>query len=78
MLILAGPLTVLPLLLFALAARRLRLSTAGVMQFIAPTLQLLVGLAYGEMVTRPHIVCFALIWVAVLLFSGDAWRQSRA
>jgi chloramphenicol-sensitive protein RarD len=78
MLILAGPLTVLPLLLFALAARRLRLSTIGVMQFIAPTLQFLVGLAYGEMLTLPHIVCFALIWVAVLLFSGDAWRQSRA
>lgn len=78
MLMLAGPLTVLPLLLFALAARRLRLSTIGVMQFIAPTLQFLVGLAYGEVLTGPHIVCFALIWVAVFLFSGDAWLRSRA
>ena len=77
MLMLAGPLTVLPLLLFALAARRLRLSTIGVMQFIAPTLQFLVGLAYGEVLTPAHIVCFTLIWVAVFLFSGDAWRQSR-
>jgi chloramphenicol-sensitive protein RarD len=77
MLMLAGPLTVLPLLLFALAARRLRLSTIGVMQFIAPTLQFLVGLAYGEVLTGPHIVCFSLIWVAVFLFSGDAWRQAR-
>jgi chloramphenicol-sensitive protein RarD len=77
MLMLAGPLTVLPLLLFALAARRLRLSTIGVMQFIAPTLQFLVGLAYGEELTGPHVVCFTLIWIAVFLFSGDAWRQSR-
>lgn len=77
MLVLAGPLTVLPLLLFALAARRLRLSTIGVMQFIAPTLQFLVGLAYGEVLTGPHIVCFTLIWIAVFLFSGDAWRRSR-
>lgn len=77
MLMLAGPLTVLPLLMFALAARRLRLSTIGVMQFIAPTLQFLVGLAYGEVLTGPHIVCFTLIWIAVVLFSGDAWRRSR-
>ncbi len=74
----AGPLTVLPLLLFALAARRLRLSTIGIMQFIAPTMQFLVGLAYGEALTGPHIVCFALIWLAVVLFSGDAWRRSRS
>lgn len=77
-LMLAGPFTVLPLLCFALAARRLRLSTIGVMQFIAPTLQFLVGLAYGEVLTGPHIVCFVLIWSAVILFSWDAWRQSRA
>jgi chloramphenicol-sensitive protein RarD len=77
-LMLAGPFTVLPLLCFALAARRLRLATIGVMQFIAPTLQFLVGLAYGEVLTVPHLVCFALIWIAVSLFSWDAWRQSRA
>lgn len=77
-LMLAGPITVIPLLCFALAARRLRLSTIGVMQFIAPTLQFVVGLAYGEVLTRPHIVCFTLIWTAVTLFSFDAWRQSRA
>jgi chloramphenicol-sensitive protein RarD len=78
MLMLAGPFTVIPLLCFALAARRLRLSTIGVMQFIAPTLQFLVGLAYGEVLTGPHVVCFVLIWTAVTLFSFDAWRQSRA
>jgi chloramphenicol-sensitive protein RarD len=76
-LMLAGPFTVIPLLCFALAARRLRLSTIGVMQFIAPTLQFLVGLAYGEILTGPHIVCFVSIWTAVTLFSWDAWRRSR-
>lgn len=76
-LVLAGPLTVMPLLCFALAARRLRLSTIGIMQFISPTLQFLVGLAYGELLTRAHVVCFALIWTAVTLFSWDAWRHSR-
>jgi chloramphenicol-sensitive protein RarD len=77
MLTFAGPLTVVPLLFFALAARRLRLSTIGIMQFIAPTLQFLVGLAYGERLTVPHIVCFTLIWAAVIVFSWDAWRSTR-
>ena len=76
-LMLAGPLTVVPLLCFALAARRLRLSTIGIMQFIAPTLQFLVGLAYGEELTLPHAVCFTLIWIAVFVFSWDAWRSAR-
>ncbi|MGH8166207.1 MAG: hypothetical protein ACREQ1_03155 [Woeseiaceae bacterium] len=66
-----------PLLCFALAARRLRLSTIGIMQFIAPTLQFLVGVAYGEELTLPHSICFTLIWVAVILFSWDAWRSTR-
>lgn len=77
-LLLAGPFTVMPLLCFALAARRLRLSVVGIMQFIAPTLQFLVGLAYGEPLTGAHIVCFTLIWAAVTAFSWDAWRTARA
>jgi chloramphenicol-sensitive protein RarD len=77
MLVLAGPVTVVPLLCFALAARRLRLSTIGIMQFIAPSLQFLMGLAYGEELTTPHAVCFTLIWIAVVIFSWDAWRSTR-
>jgi len=76
-LMLAGPFTVLPLLCFALAARRLRLATIGVMQFIAPTLQFIVGLGYGEVLTVPHVICFTLIWTAVTLFSWDACRQRQ-
>lgn len=76
-LMLAGPLTVLPLLFFALAARRLNLTTLGMMQFIAPTLQFLIAVYYGEELTTAHIICFSLIWLAVILFSIDAWRTNR-
>lgn len=74
----AGPLTVVPLLFFALAARRLRLSTIGIMQFIAPTLQFVMGVLYGERLTTAHAICFTLIWIAVILFSFDAWRATRS
>jgi chloramphenicol-sensitive protein RarD len=77
LLLLAGPVTVVPLLCFALAARRLPLSTIGFMQFLAPTLQFLMGIYYGEQLTMPHLICFACIWAAVILFSTDAMRQSR-
>lgn len=76
-LLLAGPLTVLPLLFFALAARRLNLTTVGMMQFIAPTLQFLIAVYFGEELTTAHIICFSLIWLAVILFSIDAWRTNR-
>ncbi len=77
-LLLSGPLTVTPLLFFALAARRLNLSTIGMMQFIAPTIQFAIAVFYGEALTAAHIVCFTLIWLAVIIFSVDAWRTSRA
>ncbi len=77
-LILAGPITVLPLLCFAIAARRLRLSTVGFLQYIGPTLQFLTGLYYGEEFTTAHAICFTLIWTAVGTYSYDAWRKNRA
>jgi len=77
LLTLAGPLTVIPLLFFALAARRLNLSTVGMMQYLAPTLQFIVAVIYGEQLTVPHIICFAFIWVAVGLFGWDAWQTSK-
>ncbi|MEO0422808.1 MAG: EamA family transporter RarD [Pseudomonadota bacterium] len=75
LLLLAGPVTVLPLLLFALAARRLPLATLGFVQFLAPTLQFLMGLLFGETLTLPFAICFACIWSAVCLFAFDAWRR---
>lgn len=77
LLILAGPVTVVPLLCFAIAARRLTLTTVGFMQFLAPTLQFFTGIYYGEELTAAHIVCFAFIWLAVAIFSVDALRASR-
>ena len=75
--VLAGPLTVLPLVFFAVAARRLPLSTIGFLQFIGPTGQFFVGYANGEPLTTPHIVCFLLIWSAAAVFIGDALRNGR-
>jgi chloramphenicol-sensitive protein RarD len=75
LLMLAGPITVLPLLFFVLAARRLPFSLIGFLQFIAPTLQFLMGLLYGEVLTTAHMLCFGLIWIAVAFFVVDAWRS---
>ncbi len=77
LLVAAGPITVVPLLCFAIAARRLRMATIGFMQFLAPSLQFLIGYLYGETLTVPHLVCFLFIWAAVIAFSTDALRNSR-
>jgi chloramphenicol-sensitive protein RarD len=77
LLLLAGPITVIPLMMFSVAARRLNLATVGFMQFLAPTMQFGTGIYFGEQLTLPRIICFACIWAAVILFSMDAIRQSR-
>lgn len=78
LLALAGPITVVPLVLFALAARRLTMTTLGFLQYIGPTGQFLLGLYYGEAFTIFHAVCFGLIWAALILISADAVRRNRA
>lgn len=77
LLLLAGPVTVLPLLAFAFAARHLKLSTLGFLQFIGPTLQFIVGMLYGETLSTPHLICFIFIWSAVALFVTDAIKNTR-
>jgi chloramphenicol-sensitive protein RarD len=77
LLMFAGPVTVVPLVLFALAARRLRLSTVGFLQYIAPTLQFAAALYYGEAFTLAHGISFGLIWIALAVFSFDAARATR-
>ncbi len=76
-LLLAGPFTVVPLLAFALAARRLPLSTIGILQFLGPTIQFSVAMYYGEPLTSARMVCFAFIWAAVFIFCLAAWRKSK-
>lgn len=78
LLILAGPVTVVPLVMFALAARRLTLTTLGLIQYLGPTLQFFIGLAFGEAFTVYHAVCFSMIWIALGIFSVDAYRTGRA
>ena len=74
---LGGVITAIPLLLFTGAARRLPYSTLGFLQYIAPTLQFLIGVFYGERLTLPHILCFAAIWTALALVAADGWRTAR-
>ena len=78
LLVFAGPVTVIPLVFFALAARRLKLSTIGFLQYIGPTGQFILGIYYGEAFTLAHAFCFALIWAALILFSWDAANANRA
>ncbi len=77
LLLLAGPVTVVPLALFAWATRRLPLSTVGFLQFIGPTLQFIIGAEGGERLTPILTASFALIWLGVLVFIAGAWRASR-
>ena len=66
-----------PLLFFTAAARRLRYSTLGILQFIAPTLQFLVAVfLYGEPFTTAHAIAFGAIWTAALLYLISAWRSA--
>jgi chloramphenicol-sensitive protein RarD len=71
----SGIVTAIPLLLFAAATRRLRLSTIGFLQYITPTLHFLLAvLLYKESFTAAHMLSFALIWTALIIYSIDATR----
>lgn len=71
LLIAAGLVTAAPLILFAGAARRLRLATLGLLNYLTPTLQMLLAvLFFGEAFTSTHAVTFGCIWVALVLYSG--------
>lgn len=73
-----GAITAIPLLGFAMAARLLPLSVLGILQFIAPSLQFLVGAVYyGEPVDNLRLTGFALIWGGLAVFTTDAWRSRR-
>jgi chloramphenicol-sensitive protein RarD len=73
----AGFVVIVPFLSFAGAARRLRLSTLGILQYIAPTGQMLVALINGEALTPARIIAFALIWLALACYGFDALKQRR-
>jgi chloramphenicol-sensitive protein RarD len=78
LLVAAGVVTALPLLWFAHAARRLNLATVGFLQYLAPSLQLLIGVTvYHEAFTPQHAVSFGLIWLGLLIYSVEAARRLR-
>lgn len=75
-LIIAGPLTAIPLLLFAAGARLVSLSTIGFLQYLAPSIALLIAVfMYNEPFTQTHAITFALIWSALALISWEALRR---
>ena len=77
LLLFAGVVSTTPLLLFTAAAKRLQYSTLGMLQFIAPTLQFLIGVAYGEPLKLAHFIAFPAIWIALGLYVTALLRTPR-
>ncbi|MBP9502305.1 MAG: EamA family transporter RarD [Candidatus Promineofilum sp.] len=74
----AGVVTSVPLLLFASGARKITMTTLGLLQYIAPTLQFLIGvLIYHEEFGPSRVVGFGLIWLALILYSGEGLLRKR-
>ncbi len=77
LLIVAGPITALPLMAFTFGARRVSFVTLGLLQFLAPTLQFATGIMFGEPFSFLRGVSFALIWAGLGFFSWDTLRRAR-
>jgi chloramphenicol-sensitive protein RarD len=79
LLILTGPATATPLLLFAYAVQRLRLTTVGMLQYVGPTLQFLLAVfAFHESINAIQLLSFGLIWVSLIIYSADSVVRRRA
>ncbi len=78
LLVLGGPLTAVPLAMFAAGARRIRLSTLGFLQYLSPSITLLLAVfAFGEPFTRTDAITFGSVWAALLLVAAEG-RLTRA
>ena len=74
----AGAVTVIPLLMFASAAKQIPLSIVGMLQYIAPTLQFLIGvLVYKEPFDQAHFIGFSIVWVALIFFAVESYFANR-
>jgi chloramphenicol-sensitive protein RarD len=74
-----GPLTVVPLLLFAAGARRISMTTLGLLQYLGPTIQFLLGVwLFKEPFDTQRAIGFGFIWLGLLAYSADGWRRSRS
>src|SRR5690606_20526306 len=77
-LVLTGPMTTVPLLLFTYGAQRIRLTTLGLMQYLVPTMSFAIAVwLYGEPLGHGQLVTFACIWIGLAIFSVDTWRKER-
>jgi len=77
-LIALGPITAVPLLLFAAGARRISMTTLGLLQYIGPSIQFALGVwVFREPFTPARLAGFALIWIALLVYTFDGWRITR-
>lgn len=73
-----GPMTSIPLLMFAAGARRISLATLGLLQYVSPTIQLALGVwVFGEALGSERLAGFTLIWIALALFSIESWMHAR-
>jgi chloramphenicol-sensitive protein RarD len=78
-LIFTGPATSLTLLLFAYGVQRLRLTTIGIIQYIAPSIQFILAVTiFGEELNTMRLLSFALIWLSLVVFTADSIRRARA
>lgn len=74
----AGIITAVPLLLFAYGARRIRLSTLGLLQYLTPSVQFALGVwVYHEALPRERLACFVLIWAGLALYATDSVLAQR-
>lgn len=74
----SGLATAIPLLLFAVAARSMPLSTLGFVQFLSPTIAFVLGLVvFGERLEPARLACFALIWASIAIYCWDMVRRAR-
>jgi chloramphenicol-sensitive protein RarD len=79
LLVAAGAVTAVPLLLFAASANRVPLTSLGILQYIAPILQFFVGVVIErEPLPAPRLLGFALVWLALVVFTWDGLRRRRA
>jgi chloramphenicol-sensitive protein RarD len=75
LLLLTGPATAVPLLLFAYSVQRLRLTTIGMFQYISPSIQFVLAITFfGEHLNPIRLGSFVLVWVSLMIFSADSWR----
>jgi chloramphenicol-sensitive protein RarD len=78
LLVAIGAVTAVPLMWFAIAVRRLRLATIGILQYVNPTMQLAIAVfLFGEAFTPAHRVAFGCIWAALALYTSDVVAASR-